>query len=495
MSDRVRIAIGGIRYETNSFAGFDQDGLSLGLVGLRTGYDVVLKAPDNSEVAGARAAASGDEQLDLVGTLDIFGGCGPPVPQKYYEQLATELLDRLDALGRIDAMYLPLHCAMTTTETDDVEADLLGRVRDLLGPRTPLIVSFNLHAAVSSISAQLADGIVGYKTCPHTDYVQTGQRPMRLAAAAARREISPTVSRVPVPILTPAEAHDTSTGPLALHMTRLQKRVAELGLLDGSIFACQPWLDTSRSNWTVTVTSEVGRGYDARELADATRSEILQALQTFVVPKTRLEDIRTAVEALPAGTVLVSDSGDSPSAGATGDSVDCLRILLAASRPRVLATVTDPVAAATAAAAGKGATVTVRLGGRLTPGLQQHLTVMATVLVLADGRYERIYPAAPVDVGICAVLRVDNVDVVVTSKPAFLLDTTLFDHLGFEPSEYRVVQVKSAGGFRAFWESVSTAVVVADSLGASTSSLTALPFTKLPRDLWPFSAINPTEDR
>jgi microcystin degradation protein MlrC len=311
-----------------------------------------------------------------------------------------------------------------------------------------------------------------------------------LAAAAGRGVVSPGVTRVAVPMLTAAEAHDTNTGALAGHMRWLQEAITERHLLDGSIFACQPWLDTARSTWTVTVTGDLARptgSLGAGQMAEATKQRLLGAIDSFYVSKTPVEEIWAAVDALPAGTVVVSDSGDSPSAGATGDSIDCLRVLHAPGRPNVLATVTDAEAVEAARYAGVGAEVTVDVGGRLTPGLGAHLRITGTVLDLPDGRYTQVYPATPVDIGPCAVVRTANVDLVITSRPAFMLDTTLFEHLGIEPRAYRAVQVKSAGGFRALWAPVSTTAVVADSLGASTSRLTSLPFKKLPSGLWPFA--------
>jgi microcystin degradation protein MlrC len=378
---------------------------------------------------------------------------------------------------------------MTTTERYDVEADLLAGVRRLVGPDVPVITSFDLHAAVSETTVGVVDAIVGFKTCPHVDYVETGQRAMTLAVRSARREIRPRVLRVAVPMLTASEAHDTSSGPLAPHMRRLQQIVADGVLLDGSIFACQPWLDTPRSTWTVTITSDAGDESTAASVADRTATALLDDLDAFRTSKVATGELWGAIDALleEHRPVLVSDSGDSPSAGALGDSIDCLRELVSTDRPRVLATVTDQAAALAAHEAGCGSTVRPEVGGSLTPGLGESLAIEGEVISLHDGRFVQTYPASPVDAGPCAVVRVANTDLVVTSRPVIMLDTSVFAHVGTAPADYAVVQVKSAGGFRALWSTVSTWAVVADSLGASTSRLTELPFTHLPAPLWPFA--------
>lgn len=121
------------------------------------------------------------------------------------------------------------------------------------------------------------------------------------------------------------------------------------------------------------------------------------------------------------------------------------------------------------------------------PGRDAAIDVRATVRSLSDGRFVQEYPASPVNLGQGAVLRVGNTYIVVTSRPAFMLDASVIQHAGLDPASYQVVQVKSKGGFRARWASVSTTAEVVDGLGASTSRLTELPFAWLPQPLWPFS--------
>lgn len=494
MTSRVRVAVGGISYETNNFAGRAGPADCFETHAIFRGEEVLSRAAPNTEIGGALAATAEDADVELVGLLETFGGCGAPVPDPTYAALRAELLDRLAAAGPVDAVYLPLHGAMTTTEREDTEADLLAGVREVVGADVPLVVSFDLHAAVSQATADLADAVVGFKTCPHTDYAPTGQRAMTVAVRSARGEIRPAVLRVPVPMLTGSEAHDTSTGPLARHMNRLQRQIGRDGLLDGSVFACQPWLDTARSTWTITITHDAEGRAAAAELARVTRAALLADLDAFTIEKVDVEAVWPAIDAArqQAGqrdrVVIVSDSGDSTSAGSPGDSVDCLRQLVGAGRPSVLATVTDAPAAAAAHEAGVGASVRLRIGGRLTPGIDAALDIDATVRALSDGRFVQEYPAVPVDLGPCALVRVANADIAVTSRPAFMLDTSAFRHLGLDPADYDVVQVKSAGGFRALWAPVSTTAVVVDSLGASTSRLTDLPFTRLPQPLWPFAS-------
>ena len=91
----------------------------------------------------------------------------------------------------VDGVYLDLHGAMVTEQYDDGEGELLRRVRAVIGPDMPLIVSLDLHANVTPLMAELADRLVIYRTYPHIDMSATGAR------AARNRAISPAARAVP----------------------------------------------------------------------------------------------------------------------------------------------------------------------------------------------------------------------------------------------------------------------------------------------------------
>ena len=61
-----------------------------------------------------------------------------------------------------------------------------------------------------------------------------------------------------------------------------------------------------------------------------------------------------------------------------------------------------------------------------------------------------------------------------------------YRHVGLDPARYQVVQVKSAGGFRARYEPIAAEIVEIETTGPCDSDLTRLPFRRIPRPLWPF---------
>lgn len=67
--------------------------------------------------------------------------------------------------------------------------------------------------------------------------------------------------------------------------------------------------------------------------------------------------------------------------------------------------------------------------------------------------------------------------------------TTSLEHIrraGYEPSHFRVVKVKSAGGFRPHYTSIASEIIGISTTGPFDRDLTRLPFRTIPRRPWPF---------
>jgi microcystin degradation protein MlrC len=108
----------------------------------------------------------------------------------------------------VDAVYLVLHGAMVSQSHDDVEGELLERLRALPGLETvPVFGVFDLHASFTARMARHADCLVAYRENPHTDAREAACQAARLlqrclATGAGRASTSapcPSSGRPPAP--------------------------------------------------------------------------------------------------------------------------------------------------------------------------------------------------------------------------------------------------------------------------------------------------------
>ena len=71
----------------------------------------------------------------------------------------------------VDGVVLGLHGAMVAHGYDDVEGDLLSRVRALVGPDTVVAAHLDPHSHLTDQRMAAADIIIAYKEFPHVDQV------------------------------------------------------------------------------------------------------------------------------------------------------------------------------------------------------------------------------------------------------------------------------------------------------------------------------------
>ena len=197
------------------------------------------------------------------------------------------------------------------------------------------------------------------------------------------------------------------------------------------------------------------------------------------------EAIDTAVAG--QGVFALSEGADSTTGGGLGDGNLLLQALLRRDVDLPCAVmVCDPDAAAACLEAGIGATVTTGLGGKLNPRFYTPLEVTGTVRSLTDGHYINHYGGVgPVEMGPTAVLQVGSILIMIPTRKPRMVDYRAYLSVGIDPRLMRIVQPKSAGAYLEYYEGIATCIDV-DLPGPCGSDLTALPFTRIPRPMWPW---------
>jgi microcystin degradation protein MlrC len=189
--------------------------------------------------------------------------------------------------------------------------------------------------------------------------------------------------------------------------------------------------------------------------------------------------------------VILCDSADATSSGSTGDSTAILQALLQHTPldDIALVNVVDPGAVAQVIAAGIGATVTIKVGGALSPHLYQPVTFTGYVKTISDGTFIFKGPGmrgVPHHMGRTVVLYAGGIHLVVMERGVSQWDPQLYRSLGEEPADARMVQVKSPMVFRAAYAGLYDEVIFVDAPGAANPKLTSLTWQHLPRPLYPF---------
>ena len=482
-----RVLLGGMKHETCSFVP--------GLATLDTfrshhlveGQDVFGPARGTGQEIDGVIQVARENRVELIPTIDGFGGAAPPVTDAAYEYIRDRILaGAREHRGALDGVMLPLHGAMTTETREDPEGELIAKVREIVGPDVPIVVSFDMHCHLTDLSVRPTDAIVGYHTHPHVDFFDTGLRAMRILVKAMNGEAKPVVVQRKMRMMASAERHNTSVGPMSEVMARIKEIEQEPGILAATIFATQPWMDVEELGWSSVVVADGDRAL-AQAKADEIAMMLWERRERFLVQKTPIGEAVQAALASDGKPFVLADSSDSVSGGSHGDGNWLLRTLLEMGyRDTALLTCTDPEAVAACFAAGVGATVTVPVGGKLTPQFFQPVTVTGYVKTLSDGEYLSDLPPQPVHAGRQAVLQVGGIAIVLTERPVMTIDQAAYHSVGMEPRQFKIVGVKSPGGFRAIYGPFAAGIFEIDTPGPTDSDLTRLPFRRIRRPLWPW---------
>jgi microcystin degradation protein MlrC len=483
-----RVLVGGFSHELNSFTPGRTTAEDMELAGPAvTGDDLFGTIVGRGLELNAIADVARAEGIDLIGTRYVVAGVGPRIDDAAWGITRDAILDGVRAnIDTLDGVLLVIHGATATDSLDDSEGHLLQAVRDLVGPDLPIAACFDMHAHGTPAMAAAADILTGFDTCPHTDYYETGAQAMRLLASAIHGETKPVTVLRKLRLMTTAQSHDSNHGPMRDIQTMARRLEERPGILSVSVFATQPWMDVPGLGWSVVAVADGDRDA-AQAVADELAWHIWdmrEDLRYEAVPVDDAIDAALASERIP---VVFGDGADTTTGGGHGDGNVVLRALLARGYTETAAlAVTDAPAVAACFAAGVRSTVKVNVGGTMTPAFFEPVEVTGTVQTLADGQYDSDLPVRPRNVGRLAVLQVGGISLVLTEAKAPQLDASIYRRGGLEVRHHRIVQAKSAGGFRAFFEPFAASVIDIDARGPCDADLQRLPFRAISRPLWPW---------
>lgn len=375
---------------------------------------------------------------------------GGMVTRTAFEELAGEIVTRLKEMvddGPLDGLWYDIHGAMCVEGVDDIEAELLRRIRQVIGKNVLISASMDLHGNVSRELAHQTDLITCYRTAPHVDVVESRERACRnLVDLLSRSSCSARPSRpykawLPIPILLPGEQTSTRLEP-AKHIYEAVPGVETTeGVIDAAIWVGYPWADEPRNRAVVVTT-----GWDAAAVSNGAEklAKTFWAARKdfkFAAPTGSFKECLDA--ALAKGVrhpYFISDSGDNPTAGGSGDVSWGLTQLLARpefqhpSGPTVIyASVPGPEATRIAVEAGVGATVTVTAGAEIDNLHAGPITFTGVVHSLKHGDRDAV---------IEVVIQVGSVFAILTKLRKPYHHESDFTELNLKPRSADIVIVK-----------------------------------------------------
>lgn len=387
-------------------------------------------------------AARGDQVSE---GLVAFAQPGAPLPHDLFTALRDDLLHDLQRAGPVDVVLLWLHGAMLTDRSDDPEGDLLADIRARVGPRTVIAALCDLHAHLTPQKWTSADLLLCGHDYPHIDVPARADRLLRLAQAMAHGTLRPCHAIYDCRMI---GLWPTTRPPLSDFIQMLRQAEGDRRILAVQLFHGFPFGDTAAVGAKLMVTTD-GDATLARDLAQHLGRTFVGLRSQIDPPLLTYEQALQQSTCAPRGPVVWADVADNPDSGAAGDATHLLHWLLAQRAAGVLGAILhDPGAAQICRRAGRGAAVTLQIGGRNSPLSGAPLPVHGRVRSLTP-------PDLAWPFGTLAWVESPDLSVVVGDVRRSLNHPAVLAPLGIDLRNHRIVVVKSANHFEAGFAGVS----------------------------------------
>jgi microcystin degradation protein MlrC len=488
----MRIAVGQLWQESNTFNLIPTTRTDFEHFGIVRGSELVEQMADTNELGGfIQSLRCWPEQPEIVGLVRLPAWPSGAATFDTFTWIRQEMTDALRRALPVDAVLLALHGALVAEQTPDVEGEVLHAFRQIIGPSVPLVATLDLHANITQCLVRCADALVLYHTAPHIDVFETGQR----GAAVLRRilvdGVRPVTAFQKMPLVVPAERANTQDpASVATGLSlRLQALEREPGILSAGLATVQPWLDIPELGSSVVVVSE-GDSELARKTCGDLAAEVWRRRHEYLPELVSVGDGVRAAHENQDGLVVLSDSADATTSGATGDSTAVLRELLRYDWPRpALVTLVDPDVVEMAQQLGIGTEMTAELGGKRDRRFAQPLRVTARIHNLFDAQFllsGHLARNMPINMGLSAVLQCGQVHILVTSRSGPHFAPQLFQTAGLDPFAACVLVAKSPCGFRAAYAPHARKILVVRAPGCAPSDFWNYEYQNIPRPMWPW---------
>jgi microcystin degradation protein MlrC len=399
-----------------------------------------------------------------------------------FEYLMGKILSALEAVMPVDGVYLDLHGAMVYEDYNDAETEILERIRRTVGDDLPVVASLDLHGNITRRCFDLASALVGYRTYPHVDGYETGQRSAVLMDYLLQEKpLFKTFHKMP--FLMPSTTQPTTRDPAKAIYALIDDAEALPDVRSATIMEGFPPCDIPETGPSVFAYAETIQGAD--QAASLLYDGIMEREEEFQCDLfSPAEAVSRAVRLSEtvSGPVILADIQDNVGGGSPSDSVWILEELIRQDTGgAALGLLVDPEAAAAAHLAGEGAEITIDLGGK---SLEGHKPFHGTfkVVRLFDGDFEGTGPMVKgrtLNLGKMAQLMVDDIRIVVITDRMQALDQSFFRVVGIEPAEMKILVLKSANHYRADFGPISGEIINVEAPSAIIEDPSKIPYHNL----------------
>jgi microcystin degradation protein MlrC len=484
----MRIAVGGIMHESNTFAPLPTDRGRFEQGSVTRGDELLATWREAHHEVGGFIAAAEAFSYELAPTVMAWATPAGPVADDVIDETVEEIIDGCRR-SSADGLLLALHGAMVSRRYPEADAEVLRRLRAGLGEDVPIVSTLDFHANVAPAMARSAVAMVGYQTYPHTDQRQIGLEAAGLIARTIRGEIRPRTAVARPPMILNLLGQDTGREPMRTLLSLAREAERRPGVLSVSLMAGFPYADTPAMGPSVIAVA-VGARALAQGVADELAGRMWDVRRELFVPCPGPEEAVRRALASDRRPVVLVDLGDNIGGGSAGDGTVLLSELIRQRAADAVVVMYDPQGVEAARQAGPGGRFEREVGGRVDRMHGEPQSVRGVVRSLHDGSWVEDQPRHGGrrfnEQGATAVIAIDGPNTLVLNSlrtPPFSLGQ--LTSLGIDPMRQAVLVVKAAVAYKAAYGPIAGEVIEVDTPGVTAIDPARFIFRSIRRPMFP----------
>ncbi|MBR5229966.1 MAG: M81 family metallopeptidase [Firmicutes bacterium] len=457
--------------------------------------EVYPKYKNSNNYLGGMIEAAELYGVELVPTVALENAA-PVLTAECVEKTVGTLLSIIENKWKeCDGICMEIHGAAVAEGIHDLDTYILREIRKIVGPDMPITICMDLHGNLAPEMGELCQGIFGIKEYPHTDIKEAGFLAMESLIKIIRGQLKLQTVILPLNMMIPSPLGITTAMPMVWFKDFVREYKERNKLYDAALFHGFPYADVPCCAASIVAVADEDNREKAEEAAREMAEIIYENRERFNItlpqPEEALEQAAAFLDTNPEGYVLINETSDNVGGGTPGDGTYLLRELLKRNIPgSVFGFIYDSEIALLAHEKGVGAVISGLLGGK-TDNMHGEPVMFtdAKVCALSDGEMINTSPVVynmPVFYGKSALLEIGNVKVVVTEFAAEqTFDDVPFTMVGVDLNQCRIVCIKSANHFHAFFDQLAAKIITTDPPGISTGNLKQLNYKNIKRPMWP----------
>lgn len=416
-----------------------------------------------------------------------------PLDSTEFDKFVEDFFSSCDDKEVPDAIYLCMHGAMYIKGVGSGELYFLRKLREKYGEQIPVFASFDFHGNMFSELASKLNYVTAYKTAPHVDEAETGERAVRALISSLQSGNIPKVKCITIPMTFPGEMVITEDHPSSDILDCMDAIVRERLAIEACWFCGFIWSDSAENHMSLTVTSCEFSGELEKRVKEAVKKIwSLRSEFHFSTPAMEVEEaLHTALEKTgEMKKVFLSDSGDNVTAGTSGDNaymagaiLDYIESHPGYARRKILVTgIADKEAVNCCINSYPGAELELSIGGKLDPS---STSVEGSFILIQTGTIPESRSNTAMSY---ALVRKGNMDILLNQERCAYTSYQQFQELGIDLEIYDMICIK-LGYLYAELEVAANASYIAFSPGNAPQKPQMIPYTEKRTDFYPLADV------